>query len=245
MNGSARWGWTGWLCRPPDGPSVLQRLRRIFKPATLGVVRRTAPLSDRWGFDRGVPIDRYYIERFLSEHRHDIRGRVLEIKDSTYTDRYGTAIERRDVMDIDPANREATILADLSGADQVPSDLFDCFILTQTLQLIYDTRSAIAHAHRMLRPGGVLLATLPAVSRIARGPSFADYWRFTPASCGRLFGECFGAQHVAVTAHGNVLVCIGFLTGLAYDELSPDELDTRDEDFPLLVTVRAMKTTGR
>jgi SAM-dependent methyltransferase len=233
--------WPAGRPEPPEGPSILQRLRRLLTPATLGGVRRITPVSDKWGFDRGVPVDRYYIERFLSGHRHDIRGRVVEIKESMYTDRFGTAVEHRDVMDIDPANPRVTICADLSAADHVASDLFDCFLLTQTLQLIYDTRAAIAHAHRILRPGGVLLATVPAVSRVARGPSFVDHWRFTPGSCVRLFGERFGSGNVAVASHGNVLVCIAFLLGLAYDELSPPELDARDDDFPLLVTVRAVK----
>ena len=222
-------------------PSVLQRLRRVLKPATLGDVRRIAPISANWGFDRGVPVDRYYIERFLAAHRGDIRGRVLEIKESAYTDIYGAAVEHRDVMDVDPANPRATICADLSAADAVPADTFDCFVLTQTLQLIYDVGAAIEHAHRILRPDGVLLATVPVVSRVARGPSFVDHWRFTPASCLRLFGERFGRQHVDVTSHGNVLTCIAFLLGLAYDELSPQELDTTDDDFPLLVTIRAVK----
>jgi len=222
----------------------VQRLRRILSPASLATIRRTTPVSRDWGFDRGTPVDRYYIERFLSHHRHDVRGRVLEIKDSTYTNRYGTGIERCDVMDIDPANRHATILADLSASHHVSGDLFDCFLLTQTLQLIYDTRSAIAHSHRILRPGGVLLATVPSVSRIAVGPAFVDYWRFTPASCARLFGEYFGSENVTVTSQGNVLVCIAFLLGLAYDELSKSELDLRDDNFPLLVTVRAVKQHG-
>ena len=228
----------------PEGPSALQRLRRLLTPASLGAIRRTRPISDDWGFDRGAPVDRYYIERFLFEHRRDIRGRVLEIKENRYTDRYGTAVERRDVMDIDPANPKVTVLADLSAADQVSANLFDCFLVTQTLQLIYNIRSAIAHAHRILRPGGVLLATVPSVSRIALGPAFVDHWRFTSASCARLFGEYFGAEHVTVAAHGNVLVCIAFLLGLAYDELSPTELDVQDENFPLLVTVRAVKHHG-
>jgi SAM-dependent methyltransferase len=147
-------------------------------------------------------------------------------------------------MDIDPTNPRVTICADLGAADGVASATFDCFLLTQTLQLVYDAPAAIAHAHRILRPQGVLLATVPVVSRIARGQSFVDHWRFTPAACARLFGERFGAEHVDVTSHGNVLTCIALLLGLAYDELSPQELDSPDDDFPLLVTIRAIKTAA-
>ena len=94
----------------------------------------------------------------------------------------------------------------------------------------------------MLRPGGTLLATVPAVSRIApRYGLTTDYWRFTPASCTALFGEAFGAEYVRVRALGNVLTSIAFLTGMACEELSPHELDTCDDYFPGILTSRAVK----
>lgn len=223
-------------------PDQRKRLRRIFRPAWFGTLRRTTPLSDQYGYDRGTPVDRYYIERFLEEHRRDIHGCVLEIKDSSYTDRYGVGVERRDVLDIDPTNPHATLIANLAAADAIASDQFDCFLLTQTLQLIYDTRAAIAHAHRLLRTGGTLLVTVPVVSRVVPEDGLKiDYWRFTIASCLALFGQVFGSEHVTVRSHGNVLTSIAFLAGIAYEELSSIELDANDEYFPLIVTVRAVK----
>jgi SAM-dependent methyltransferase len=216
-----------------------QRLRRLARPAWLGTLRRTTPLSDRFGFDRGTPVDRYYIERFLDDHRKDIRGRVLEVKDSTYTDRYGTDVEQRDVLDIDPANPNASIVTDLAAADSIPSSAFDCFILTQTLLLIYDVQSAISHAHRILRPGGVLLVTVPVLSRICSLKS--DYWRFTVASCTNLFGDVFGLEQITVRSYGNVLTAVAFLTGMAQEELSQRELDSHDQHIPLIITIRAVK----
>jgi SAM-dependent methyltransferase len=223
------------------GP-LAQRVRRLIRPARLGSLRRTTPLSDTWGFDRGTPVDRHYIEEFLAAHRNDIRGRVLEVQDSGYTDRFGSGVERRDVLDVDPANPRATLVADLAAADGVPADAFDCFILTQTLHLIYDARAALGHARRLLRPGGVLLATLPAVSRVSRGVGVdGDYWRFTAASCSTLFGEVFGPGQVEVRTYGNVLTAISFLTGLAREELRRRELDARDPFFPVIVAARAVK----
>src|SRR6266508_3982008 len=96
-----------------------RHLRRLSRPAWLGTLRRTTPLSDEWGFDRGTPVDRYYIECFLEEHHRDIHGRVLELRDSTYTDRYGIDVERSDVLDINPANSRATIIADLTAAHAI------------------------------------------------------------------------------------------------------------------------------
>lgn len=226
---------------PEQRVRLRQFLRRLSHPAWLGTMRRTTPLGIGWGSDRGTPVDRYYIERFLHEHRRDIHGHVLEVKDSRYTDRFGTGVEHCDVLDIDPKNFRATIVADLAAADGIPCQTFDCFILTQTLQLIYETRAALSHTHRLLRPGGVLLVTVPSVSRIVFKHEGTDYWRFTVASCLAMFGEVFGAEHVTVRSYGNVLTAIAFLTGMAYEELSWRELEVNDEYFPVIITVRAVK----
>jgi SAM-dependent methyltransferase len=217
------------------------RLRRLQHPAFLGTIRRTTPLSDHWGRDRGTPVDRYYIEDFLAAARNTIRGHVLEVLNADYTGRFGAAVERIDVLDIDPANTAATIVADLANADNIPSETFDCFILTQTLQYIYDIRSAVTHAHRILRPGGTLLCTVPTVSRIARRELESEYWRLTAAACSRLFGEVFTGGVVDVRARGNVLSALAFLVGMAREELSSRELDLDDPFFPVIVTVQARK----
>ncbi len=216
------------------------------RPIWLGSLRRTVPISDHWGADRGTTVARYYIERFLAEHSHDIRGRVLEVKDSRYTERFGAAVESSDVLDIEAVNPRATIVADLADASVIPSDSFDCFILTQTLQFIYDFAAAIREAHRVLRAGGVLLVTVPAVSRLDRRPGLAiepadDYWRFTADACTKMFGSVFGTDNVAVHAYGNVLAAVAYLAGLAREDLSDRELDEQDELFPVLITVRGVK----
>jgi SAM-dependent methyltransferase len=219
-----------------------QRWQRWRRPAWFGTLRRTTPISREWGYDRGTPIDRYYIERFLAAHRGDIRGRVLEVKDREYTTRFGTAVEHGDVLDIAADNPAATIVADLAAADTIPSESFDCFILTQTLPLIYDVRSAVAHARRVLKPGGTLLATVPSITpMLPRGELDPDYWRFTVPACLKLFGDAFGPEQVEVTGAGNVLASVAFLHGIAAEELTEPELHTYDHRIPLIVTIRARR----
>jgi SAM-dependent methyltransferase len=217
-----------------------KRKNRLLRPRWL-TVWRTRPVSDIWGADRGTPVDRWYIDRFLDASRAAIRGSVVEIKHSMYTDRFGSDVRERHVLDVDAANERATIVADLAAADAAPSDRFDCFILTQTLQLIYDVHAAVGHTHRMLRPGGVVLCTVPCVSRVSHGLVDAEFWRFTQASCERLFGDVFGSENVEVRAHGNVLAAIAFLAGWAAEEVGRRRLELSDVHFPLLVTVRAQK----
>jgi SAM-dependent methyltransferase len=227
---------------PPDTSArVRLRLRRLSRPARLGTLRRTTPLSDDFGYDRGTPVDRYYIERFLQTERGHNRGRVLEVKDSSSTDSVGVGVTQGDVLDIDPANALATFVADLAAADEIPDATFDCFILTQTLQYIYDVRSAVANAHRILKPGGALLATVPSTSSVVQDEQLTDYWRFTPASCRTLFGDVFGHEAIDVRGYGNVLTAIAFLVGMAQEELTTQELDEHDARFPMLISVRALR----
>jgi SAM-dependent methyltransferase len=171
--------------------AVVSQLARRRRPVLLGSLGRTRPVDLHWGASRGQPVDRWYIERFLEDHRASITGRVLEVKDSTYTARFGREVSEHGVLDVDASNPRATYVADLAAADALPGAHFDCFVLTQTLQYVYDVRAAVAHAHRILAPGGALLVTLPAVSRVTE-PPLDDFWRFTAESARRLFGDAFG-----------------------------------------------------
>ena len=208
-----------------------------------GSLRRLTPISRRWGKDRGgPPIDRYYVERFLAVHATDIRGRVLEVGDDTYSRRFGTGVERTDVLHAQPGNPKATIVADLAqGAAELPSGAFDCVILTQVLQMMGDPSGAVRTLRGILRPGGVVLASVPGISQVSRWDMqrWGDYWRFTTLAARRLFEIAFPPELVSVEAHGNVLVAVAFLHGLAASELRPEELDQHDPDYPLLITVRA------
>jgi SAM-dependent methyltransferase len=210
---------------------------------SFGDLRRTRPISNEYGYDRGLPVDRYYIERFLSEHAHDIHGRVLEIGDAAYTRQFGgDHVTISDVLHVDESNPRATFVGDLRSADHIPPSAFDCFILTQTLQLIYDVPAALRTVYRILKPGGVVLATVPGISQISSdewGKTW--YWGFTSLSARRLFEEVFRKEDVEVAAHGNVLAATAFLQGLATEDLRQDELDYSDRAYEMLITIRAAK----
>jgi SAM-dependent methyltransferase len=209
-----------------------------------GDLRRLTPVSRAFGFDRGQPIDRYYIEGFLSLHAEDVRGHVLEIADDRYTRQFGgSKVTCSDVLNLTPDNPHATIIADLASADVIPSNTFDCVIFTQTLQYIYEPPAAVKTLYRVLKPGGVLLASFPVISQICRYDMdrWGDYWRFTDASTRRLLGSVFTPETLTVRAHGNILAAISFLHGLAAQEMTPPELEHHDPDYQILITARAVK----
>ena len=223
------------------------RAGQIVAPVRWSDLARVAPFSRSWGFDRGLPIDRHYIRHFLEQHAADIHGRVLEVKDANYAKMLGAdRIATIDVIDVDPQNPHATIVTDLADASGVESNRFDCFILTQTVHIIFDAAAAIREAARLLDGGGVLLCTIPAVSRVSDedgGLDGGDYWRMTRAAVVRLFHGAFLPDDVHVATYGNVRTCAAFLYGLAAEELNARDLSVHDPWFPLIHCIRAVKRT--
>jgi hypothetical protein len=223
-----------------------RRTRRFLKldRVRFGSMRRLSPISRQFGFDRGRPIDRHYIESFLADSSLEIRGQVLEIGDKCYSQTFGgTRITGQDVLHVAEGYPGTTIVADLEDAPNIPSARFDCIILTQTLHLIYDLRAALRTLFRILKPGGTLLVTLPCISQICRDPGYpdTDSWRFSSYSARRLFSEYFCEKDIYTQSYGNVLAATAFLYGLATRELRASELDHHDPDYPVIIGVRARK----
>jgi SAM-dependent methyltransferase len=213
-----------------------------------GSLRRVQPVSRVFGLDRGQAIDRHYIHDLLTRHAADIRGCVLEVADNTYTTKFGGArVTQSHVLHAREGNAKATIVGDLGSSDFVVPCKFDCIILTQTLQYIYETRTAIQTLYRILNPGGVLLASFPGIGQISRydRDRWGDYWRFTSLSARKLFEEAFLVGNVDVRSCGNVLAASSLLQGLAVEDLRMDELDYHDPDYELLITIRAVKPLRR
>ena len=168
------------LARRVVPPDVRRRLRH--RPVRMGGLRRLGPVSPDFGVERGTPVDRHYIERFLERHGDAIRGRVLEIGEQLYVREPGafaarqagaplpplrSGVEHVEVLDVATSNEQVTIVADLNERDApVPEAAFDCVVCTQTLQFVYDVPAAIRTLHRALRPGGTLLATVPGISQV-------------------------------------------------------------------------------
>lgn len=209
----------------------------------LGHLNRTTPFSTQFGYDRGGPVDRYYIENFLSENASLIKGRILEIGDNEYTLRFGgNKIEKSDILHIDDSNKQATFIGDLSNAPHLPSNTFDCIILTQTLHLIYDYKAAIETCYRVLKKGGVLILTVPGISHIAQD-EWRKYWlwSFTNASMEKIMEAHFSKINISINTYGNVLVASAFLYGMGLPELKKEQLDYHDPHYQVIITVKAIK----
>lgn len=223
---------------------VLRRLRRYsgnlkpFIPAN-----RLRPYSTEFGYDRGGPVDRYYIENFLREQARHIQGRVLEIGDNAYTLRYGgVRVRQSDVLHVDESNPRATLTGDLSNAPHLPDNCFDCIILTQTLHLIYHYRDALETCYRILKPQGKLLLTVPGITPIDHGEWEQSWlWSFTERSVRLILSEIFPPEEIMTEAHGNVLVATAFLYGIGLPELKQAQMDFQDPHYQVIISAVAAK----
>jgi glycosyltransferase involved in cell wall biosynthesis len=209
-----------------------------------GDFNRLTPFSNQFGYDRGGPVDRYYIENFLKKNSDAIKGKVLEIGDNDYTIQYGAAnVSKSDVLHIDEQNDKATIIGDLSNAPHIADETYDCIILTQTLHLIYNFQDAIKTCYRILKPGGKLLLTVPGISHIDQGEWKDNWlWSFTEASIKKILSESFKRSDYEVQSYGNVLVAASFLYGLGKPELQKEQLDFHDPHYQVIITASATKS---
>jgi glycosyltransferase involved in cell wall biosynthesis len=207
-----------------------------------GSLASTLPVSMDFGWDRGTPVDRYYIESFLKDRSADIQERVLEIGDDSYSRRFGSGITHQDVLHINSENPKVTITGDITTPGVLPEGVFDCIICTQTLQLIYEIDKAVERLHAALKPGGVLLLTVPGISQIDRHEWGTNWcWSFSVNSVHRLFERVFGRGDLQLSTHGNVFAAICFLTGAVLEELDTKKLDVHDPAYPVIITLRAQR----
>jgi SAM-dependent methyltransferase len=231
---------------PEPAPQVARGLQAWVKrvSAPFGRLRLTIgkyPLSYLWGSDRGLEIARFYLERqFFPEFSSDIRGHCLEFGGDYYASRFGgEKVVELDILDKGEDNPQATLVADLTGPNKIPNDLFDCIICTHVLHLIFEVNQAVMDLHRILKPGGILLVAVPHVSMC--DPGWHECYRFTQEGLYLTLVRAFGENNVTMRAYGNSLTAAGEIRGLAAHEFTQTELNHHDHRFAVEICARAMK----
>jgi SAM-dependent methyltransferase len=214
-------------------------------------LRRLRPLSD--GRLRGTPIVRYYWSQFLGKHRSDVSGRGLEIGTTETIRLYGgNRLTGADAIDLAPHSPAINVVADLTDADEILADTYDCFVNQFTMHLIFDLESALYHSLRILKPRGVLLVNFPCVEySFARGldmgtgePLFV-FWQFTQLHVENLLrrtglnGDDFELELV-----GNLFTRVAYQMNMSAEELTHEELAHIDTGHPLLICARVIKPHG-
>jgi SAM-dependent methyltransferase len=223
----------------PRWTAVARVLSRGGELPDWGNLRRTQPFSDQFGFERGTPIDRFYLHRFLAAERAAITGDVLEIQVNGYARRFGHGLRSVHTLDISP-EFSPTYQCDLASAHSVvAAETYDCFLLPNTLQHLARLEESLVQALRVVRPGGVILASAANLLRLTSADD--DFWRLTAAGWRQIASRVWSGSDVEIRAHGNCLAAVAALYGLAVEELSGEELAVQDDRFPVLTTIKCTK----
>ena len=230
--------------RRRQGIRVVQSLNwlvvRVFS-----LVMRNCPISRYFGIDRGQSIARFYIERFLAENRGAIQGDVLEVAESTYTQRFGGSRVRKSCILRYEGDHtgDGDIVGDLETGVGLPVDTFDCFIMTQTLPFLRDVRAALRHAVYMLKPGGQLLLTVSGISQISRYDydRWGHFWNFTDKGLMWALEGVVPAEMVTLKTWGNVKAATAYLYGISATELRFRDLEKQDHDYQVIISAVVRK----
>ena len=200
-----------------------------------GNLRRARPFSDHYGFDRGTPIDRYYVLKFMEKYREHITGDVLEIQGTSYTQFCGFDVRRSESIDVDPQHG-TTYVCDLAHSQNVlASNAYDCFLLPNTLNHLKDVVGSLQQALRVVKQGGAVLATAPVLTPLT--PDFSEYQRFTASGLREHARNAWPGCKFSIESYGNVLAATAALMGIACEELATAELDVSDLRYPVLITL--------
>jgi SAM-dependent methyltransferase len=216
--------WTTWA----------RAVTRGLERPSWGNLRRVTPISATYGFERGTPIDRYYVDQFFTAHRHLVTGRVLEIQTRDHIRKYGAGVTAADTLDISPEFRP-TYQCDLASAAIVPDGSYDCFLLPNTLCFLRNLDAALREARRIVRRGGVILATVPGFVPLT--PDVEDYWHASADGWRVVSERVWPDCETAIASHGNCLSAAASMYGIAAEELTDAELDAHDPRYPVLVTI--------
>ena len=200
------------------------------------------PLSYRFGAERGKPIDRYYIEKFLEDNSKYIQGDVAEIAENTYTIKYGINVKNSYIYHVEGLNGAKKV--NLETGDGVVDGALDCLILTQTLQTIYDLSITMKNIKRLLKKDGTALITLPGITQISLRDynNWGDRWRFNDIVARELaINAGFEPEKIEVQSHGNIKTCFALLYGLCLEDMKEEDFKYIDKQYQMLITMRITK----
>lgn len=180
-----------------------EHIREAFKPIPVvrgnGVLQRLA-----FTLRQGIDLQLLTCVRFLRPRLSELSGSVLDVGCGEMPFRgflpAGTTYQGLDVEDAAEfgMNRHPDITFFDGGVIPYPANSWDAVLCTEVLEHVADPELLVAEMKRVLRPGGILLITVPFAARVHHAPH--DYRRFTKFGLEKLLS---GFASVEIVERGN------------------------------------------
>lgn len=194
------------------------------------------PYSRNFGSERGTAVDRYYIDKFISQYQKYIYGDVMEIGTDMYTKCYGGRhVKNTYICHVEGGDNWLKV--NFETGEGIEDEKVDCLICTQTLQYIYDLKTAMQNIYRLLKNNGTVLITVPGIKQLCRfdDQKWGEYWSFTPKSLAKLCKEVADDNDFEVISYGNIKSAFSYMYGVCKEELNIEDLSYNDEQYPFLI----------
>lgn len=220
--------------------SVFQHKKDAMTDAIIHM--NVKPIDSAFGTNRGTPVDRYYIEKFLKRSKRAVMGTCLEIAENTYTKKFGgNRVAKASVLHVNGGQN--LLKGDLVTGEGISSDTYDCMIITQTLMFLASPKNAVATIYRGLKKGGTALITVSAITQISQydAEHWGDYYRFNKDGVKELFCDTFGMDNIEIIPYGNVKIACALLYGVVIEELREEDFEYVDENYPVIYGIVARK----
>ena len=176
------------------------------------------------GADKRKPHKSYYnwslrapLARWLELEGENVAGlRILDVGagDKPYAPYFARAGE---YVGVDPVNPHADVRA---TAEDLPFDdqSFDVVLCIQVLEHVDDPPRVVRELHRVVKPGGRVLAATHGTYPYHPDP--ADHWRWTHTGLGRLFEASGDWQSVRVEPGAGTASAFGLLLAFYVDQVA-------------------------
>ena len=209
------------------------------KPGTVrfGDFGRLWPFSHRFGFDRGAPVDRYYLQQFVRSIRPVVRGRCLEIGGSLKNNwLYRFDVDEFRTLELEQSRVADDLVGDAADRGVLDPESWDSILAFHVLEHCPNPFAVASNMCAWLRPNGHACIVVPCAQRVHNYPG--DYWRFMPDGLRVLFRDF---SEVNVSTYGNPLTVVSNYLALSHTELLAEDMDAVHPDYPVLACVVARK----
>lgn len=195
--------------------------------------------------DRGTPIDRFYIEKFVKSKRKYISGNIYEIGDDFYSKKYAQPHSKFTVLTYKENEPFAKHNINFNKKNSHLYNTADCLIVVQTLNFLYNTKNAISEIRNILKYDGCAIITVSSITPVSLYDykRWGDFWRFTDMALRELLLEFFSIEEIEIRSFGNYDSTMFYLSGACAEEVNESILNHIDPEFGLGLVAFVQKKT--
>ena len=148
----------------------LKQIYQLFKRLTIKQSKNYSKIkrvSKKFGFDRGLPIDRFYIDKYLDKNlSKSTYQNGLEVGGVQYLEKFKvakkTALLHPEYL-ISEGHGDQALVVDLNKKfKNIGDEKFDLIIATNVLTFVEEPHLALNTFQELLVPGGLLIISVSA-----------------------------------------------------------------------------------